>query len=187
MTDNGMTERTVFSLAFPAPTLQLCLFHTLRSFAREVMLDKMGIRAGQRDSLLGIFNAMAAARCEQQFDEQCVLLQEMDTPVATAYFQRNWLLNKHEWVSCFKVTHFTLGEQTKNRINSLNGRIKTVCSRFASLDNFFSDFFCVLRVLFGERDHSSIIARVSKPTQQQLLTPHAFDLVLSQIARRETV
>ena len=114
----------------------------------------------------------------------------------TAYFQRNWLPIKHEWVSCFKAKHFTLGEQTNNRLESLNGKIKSVCSRFASLDNFFSDFFCVLR---GERDHSSIIARVSKSTHeaanvtdddrqyQALLTPHAFDLVLSQIARRETV
>ena len=63
MTDKDMTEHTVFSLAFPAATLQLCLFHTLHSFSREVTLDKMGIRAGQRDTLLGIFNAMAAARC----------------------------------------------------------------------------------------------------------------------------
>ena len=73
MTDKDMTERTVFALAFPAATVQLCQFHTLRSFSREVMLDKMGIRAGQRDS--AIFSAMAAACCEQQFDEQCVLLQ----------------------------------------------------------------------------------------------------------------
>ena len=116
----------------------------------------------------------------------------------TAYFQRNWLPIKYECVSCFKTKHFTLGEQTNNRLESLNGKIKSVCSWFASLYNFFADF-CVLRVLRGERDHSSIIARVSKSTHevanvtdddrqyQALLTPHAFDLVLSQIARHETV
>ena len=62
MTDKDMTERNAFSLAFPAATLQLCLFHTLRSFSREVTLDKMVIRAGQCDALLEVFNAMANAR-----------------------------------------------------------------------------------------------------------------------------
>ena len=196
MTDKDMTERSVFSLAFPAATLQLCLFHTLRSFSREVTLDKMGIRAGQRDALLEVFNAMANARSEQQFDEQCVRLEEMAVPVASAYFQRNWLPVKHEWVSCFKARHFTLGEQTNNRLESLNGKIKSVCSRFASLDTFFCDFFSVLR---GERDHTAIINRVSKSTNkgvnvtdddrryEALLTPHAYGLVLAQVARRDAV
>ncbi|KAI0223316.1 hypothetical protein LSAT2_025470 [Lamellibrachia satsuma] len=150
MTDKDMTERNAFSLAFPAATLQLCLFHTLRSFSREVTLDKMGIRAGQRDALLEVFNAMANARSEQQFDEQCVRLEEMAVPVASAYFQRNWLPVKHD-------------------------------------------------VLRGERDHTAIINRVSKSTNkgvnvtdddrryEALLTPHAYGLVLAQVARRDAV
>ena len=157
-----MCERNVFSAAFPAASLQLCLFHTLHSFSREVTLDKMGIRAGQRDALLKIFNAMAVARCERQFDEQCTLLEDMAIQPALAYFRRNWLPTKHEWVSCYKVRHFMLGEQTNNRLESLNGKIKSVCSGFASLDTFFSDLFTVLRVLRGERVHTSIIARISK-------------------------
>ena len=37
MTDKDMTERNVFSIAFPAATLQLCLFHTLCSFSRGTL------------------------------------------------------------------------------------------------------------------------------------------------------
>ena len=65
MTDKDMAERSGFSAAFPLASLQLCLFHTLRSFSREVTLEKMCIRVGHRDALLAIFNAMAVARSEQ--------------------------------------------------------------------------------------------------------------------------
>ncbi|KAK2138097.1 hypothetical protein NP493_8916g00000 [Ridgeia piscesae] len=110
VTDKDMCERSVFSVAFPEATLQLCLFYTLRSFSREVTLDKMGVPVGQRDALLHIFNAMAIARCEQEFEEQCALLEEMAIPTALTYFRRNWLPIKHEWEKCFKVRHFMLGE-----------------------------------------------------------------------------
>ena len=90
MTDKDMAERTVFKAAFPLASLQLCLFHTLRSISREVTLEKMGIRVGQRDELLGVFNAMAVARSEQAFEDQCAALEGMNIPAALTYFRRNW-------------------------------------------------------------------------------------------------
>ena len=121
----------------------------------------------------------------------------MAVPVASAYFQRNWLPVKHDWVSCFKARHFTshLASRptTALKVSMENSR---VCSRFASLDTFFCDFFSVLR---GERDHTAIINRVSKSTNkgvsvtdddrryEALLTPHAYGLVLAQVARRDAV
>ena len=41
--------------------MQLCLFHVMRSKSREITMDKMGVRSGQRDALLAIFGAMATA------------------------------------------------------------------------------------------------------------------------------
>ena len=81
---------------------------------------------------------------------------------------------------------------------SLNyGKIKSVCSRFASLDVFFADFYSLLRVLRGETEHSAIIHRISTTSRKvanltndnrqysSLLTPYAYNLVLSQIALRD--
>ena len=141
---------------------------------------------------------MAVARCERQFDEQCALLEDMAIQPALAYFRRNWLPIKHEWVSCYKARHFMLGEQTNNRLESLNGKIKSVCSGFASLDTFFSDLFTVLRVLRGERVHTSIIARISKSTvataattedrrYETFLTSYTYGHALAEIAKRDTV
>ena len=197
MTDKDMAERSVFSAAFPSASLQLCLFHTLRSFSREVTLQKMGIRVGQRDALLAIFNAMAVARSEQAFEDQCAALEAMNIAAVSTYFRRNWMPIKLEWVQCFKSRCFTLGETTNNRLESLNGKIKSVCSRFASLHDFFEDFFSLLRVLRGETEHSAIIHRISTTSRRvanlttddrqysTLLTPYAYNLVLSQIALRD--
>ena len=60
------------------------------------------------------------------------------------------------------VTKFTLGEKTNNRLESINGKLKSVCSRFASLSCFFDHFFAVLSVLCNERDHSTVMALVGK-------------------------
>ena len=197
MTDKDMAERTVFKAAFPSASLQLCLFHTLRSISREVTTEKMGIRVGQRDALLSVFNAMAVARSEQAFEDQCAILEGMNIPAALTYFRRNWLPIKLEWVQYFKSRCFTLGETTNNRLESLNGKIKSVCSRYASLDAFFADFFSLLRVLRGETEHKAIINSISTTSRKvahltdddrrysSLLTPYAYNLVLAQIALRD--
>lgn len=52
MSDKDLNERAVFRKEFPAAVLQLCLFHTLRSFRREINCEKLGIRSGERDHAL---------------------------------------------------------------------------------------------------------------------------------------
>ena len=135
----------------------------------------------------------------------------MNIPAALTYFRRNWLPIKLEWVQYFKSRCFTLGETPNNRLESLNGKIKSVCSWFASLDAFFADFFSLLRVLRGETEHKAdffsllrvlrgetehkaIIHRISTTSRKvahltdddrqysSLLTPSAYNLVLAQIA-----
>ena len=40
MADKDMTEREVFAAAFPNAELLICLYHTFRSFRREIVTDK---------------------------------------------------------------------------------------------------------------------------------------------------
>ena len=44
ITDKDFIERAVFNEEFLEASLHICLFHTLRSFRREVTCDKLGIR-----------------------------------------------------------------------------------------------------------------------------------------------
>lgn len=48
LTDKDMSERNVLSKAMPQANLQLCLFHVLRSFRREITPEKLGISISQK-------------------------------------------------------------------------------------------------------------------------------------------
>ena len=69
LTDKDMTERSLFSGEFPDAKMQLCLFHTLRTFKREFTLDKMEISAGQREYLLELLSRMTYAKSEGVYTE----------------------------------------------------------------------------------------------------------------------
>ena len=162
-------------------------------------MDKMGVRSGQRDGLLAIFGAMATARSNVVFEQQCALLEQADVPAATEYFKKNWLPITHQWVSCMKARKFTIGETTNNRLESFNAKVKSVCSKYASLDTFFKEFLAVLRVLRDERVHTSAVASISHAITapgnvteddlqyKELLTPYAYEKLLKQIGRRESI
>ena len=59
MSDKDFNERAVFRKEFPGSALHICLFHTLRSFRREVTTEKLGLRPGERDHALEIITKMA--------------------------------------------------------------------------------------------------------------------------------
>ena len=50
MSDKDINEREVIKEVFPDASVLICLFHTLRTFRREVTCERMGITSGQRSS-----------------------------------------------------------------------------------------------------------------------------------------
>ena len=44
MSDKDFTEQNTFAKCFPGASLNICLFHTLRSFRREITCEKMAYR-----------------------------------------------------------------------------------------------------------------------------------------------
>ena len=84
---------------------------------------------------------------------------------AFADFEKNWLPIKKDWVSCFMGRCFNLGESMNNRLESFNGKIKSVCLRFASLYSFFQyNFLSMLRVRAAWREEDA--CQRHRPHQQ---------------------
>ena len=52
VTDKDMTERIVFKSEMPHIQLQLCLFHVLRTFKREITVEKYSITGREKDTIL---------------------------------------------------------------------------------------------------------------------------------------
>lgn len=135
MSDKDFNERAVFKREFPQATLQICLFHTLRSFRREVTTEKMSIRPGERDHVLEVLLKLAYSKTEAEYDENYQDLMQCGLKTVIAYYNSNWHDIRREWVQCFKDGCFTLGERTNNRLENINGKIKSVCTRYIHVNS----------------------------------------------------
>lgn len=129
MSDKDFNERAVFKKEFPNAALHICLFHVLRSFRREVTTDKLSIRPGERDHVLEIISKLAYSNSESEYDEHYQDLLKSGLKTVISYYNANWHGIREQWVACYKDVCFTLGERTNNRLESINGKIKSVCCR----------------------------------------------------------
>ena len=190
--DKDFTERDAFKNCFPEASLNICLYHTLRSFRREITCDKLGITSAERLRCLELVSKLAYAKSNKEFDTHWAEIKATKLNSVIEYLELNWLPIKHQWVACFKDEGLNLGENTNNRLESLFSKIKSVCSKYASLLQFFHEFFSVLRTLRNERNHHYLMALARKPVENQHcdpgvqqyaqhLTPYAFQFVRTQM------
>ena len=198
MSDKDFTERTVFLIEFPQASLLICLFHTLRSMRREVTCEKLGLHPGDRDNALEILTKLTYSKSETEYLENYECLLKSGLQSVIDYYNDNWHPIRYQWVECFKGANFTVGERTNNRLESINAKVKSVCSKYASLSTFFDQFFAVLSCLRNERDHATLMAMVKKRVGTfapesaeeqfaQILTPYALDFVVKQLNFRKKV
>ena len=198
ISDKDFTERSVFEAEFPGASLIICLFHTLRSMKREVTCEKLGLRPGERDHALEILTKLAYSSSTDEYDQHFLELQGCGLRSVIAYYNTNWHPIRQQWVECYKGANFTAGERTNNRLESINAKIKSVCSNYASLSTFFEEFFAVLACLRNERGHETLMAMAKKrvttleadsPEEQfaKLLTPFSARYVQKQIVLRKNV
>ena len=156
----------------------------------------MEISVGQRENLLELLSRMTYAKSEGVYIETYEEFKATNIWPAIEYFDRNWHPIRDEWVMYAKGDAFCLGETTNNRLESINGKIKSVCFKYASLSKFFDEFFAVLTILRDERSHSIVMSQIRKPTSLRqsypnlndeeikyadYVTPYAFDLIATQI------
>lgn len=192
MTDKDFVKRTVFSKEFPDAALTICLFHTLRSFKREITCEKMQIRSGERDHALELIVKLAYSKSEAVYNDNYEMLLQSGPSSVISYFNTNWHPIRAQWVECYKGVNFTLGESTNNRLESINSKIKSVCSKHVNLTTFFDQFFAVLSCLRNERDHATLMAVVKKrvvksvPNSPEweyasIATPYAFYFLQQQL------
>lgn len=176
--------------------LLICLYHTLRSFGREVKCDKMGITSEQRDQCLCILQALAYASDEDAYNRNMDRLFAVGCEKVNKYFKECWDPIRHEWVAGLKERHLTLGDTTNNRLESINAKIKSVCSANACLQNFFKDFHTYLASMRTERRHRALMSFIKIPTNPvpvelvpyfEFLTPFAFGFVMSEHSKSLTV
>ncbi len=145
MADKDMTERNVFASTFPEAKLLICLYHTLRSFRREVVMDKMGISSGQRTLSLELLQQMAYATSEDAYSDIYSRFCACAPGIVISYFNQNWHTIHEQWVLGMKYSSCNFLNNTNNILESINQKLKSVISRYSSLEEFVEKFFLILQ------------------------------------------
>lgn len=108
------------------------------------------------------------------------------------YFEQNWHGIKEEWVMGFKFSIGNFLNNTNNRLESINGKLKQVVSKFSSLEFFIEQFFVILPVLRNERSYKAVYSYQKTPVvpydvnspegaYTSFLTKYASSFVLHQL------
>ncbi|XP_065681323.1 uncharacterized protein LOC124811174 [Hydra vulgaris] len=168
MTDKDLNERDVLRGAFPGVSLLLCLFHTLRTFSREITTAKLGITSGERISSLEFIQKLAYATLEKNYDELYRLFVSSAPSTVIDCYNNNWHNIRDEWVFGLKFVSGNLMNSTNNRLENFNGKLKEVIDCNSSLENFLDKFYVVLTSMRNERDHRTIF-------QMQKVSVDVFD------------
>ena len=154
--------------------------------------------AGERDHALEILTKLVYSASEAEYLQHYQVLLDSGLRSVIRHYNSNWHPICYQWVECFKGVNFTVGERTNNRLESINAKVKSVCSKYSSLSTFFDQFFSVLSCLRNERDHVTLMTMVKKrvtdvpadsPEEQfaHYLTPYAFNHVEAQLSLQKRV
>ena len=191
MADKDMVERDIIAEKVPSAALMICLFHTLRTFRREITVEKMNLNAAQRVTVLEIIAKLAYARDEDDYLKYYQQLKETKLTEVIDYFDTNWHGIKEQWVEGLKRESCHYLNSTNNRLECINQKIKSVVSKHSPVLNFFEDLMKCLDSLALERDHRAAMIFKKNPVNllleheclsqyRDLLTPYAFSFVLKQ-------
>ena len=89
MSDKDMTERDVLSEEIPNAVLQICLFHTLRSFKQAISTEKLHITSDQRQMTLEITTKLVYSKNETAYQKHYQELIDTKLKPVIDYFNKN--------------------------------------------------------------------------------------------------
>ena len=193
ITDKDMTERLVFKSCLPSVNLQICLYHTLRTFSREVTMEKMKVSSTERTTALHPIEKLAYSQSREDYDNKYAeLMSKVPASIAT-YYNSNWHSISDEWVKGLKTYH--LQNETTNRVESFFSKLKTYFSP-RSTDTLTGLFAC-LETMWSERRYRQVktlnkvkVNLTLQPEKenfqlkyQDLLTPYAYQILEPQLKK----
>jgi len=185
-----MKERNVIKQVFPNSALTICLFHILRTFNREIICDKRNITPDKRDTVKEVIQSIVYCKSEMEYNNLYQHLNTIALETVMEYYNKIWHLIRDEWVIGMTYMTGNFMNKTNNRLESFNGKLKSVISCFSTLENFVEKLFIVLKCIRLERDKNAVKLVQKHPIQMSqttelhkyydLLTPYAYNFLKKQ-------
>ena len=157
MADKHLNESHILKECFPSVSVLICLFHTLRSFKREIPDKRFSLSESQNISLKALLQKMCYVRNVKDYVNTFKTFCQVAPVELRQYFLEHWHPIRSEWVLGDKCQTGNFLNTTNNRLESINSKLKSVIDCYSSLENFVKQFFNALYVLRNERDNKAAI------------------------------
>ena len=128
-------------------------------------MKRWGITSAERLRALEILSSLAHSKTSKEYETHPYELKHTNITSVIEYVMEGSHPIREQWVACFKEKHLHLGETITNRLESMFSKFKSVCSRYASLLQFCSEFMSVLLCLREERNHHYVTAITRRQTE----------------------
>jgi zinc finger SWIM domain-containing protein 3 len=162
-TDRDLVERQVLHEELSQAPLLVRPLHVLQTFRRDVTCERMSITPPQRDTCLEILQHIVHSQSREEYNEKCKLLEQAGIQTVVDYYKNVWEEIRQEFVECFSGMNLPFGSRPDSKPDSINEKVKRVCSRRNStLVDFYSELLIVLHDLRTERDDRMIHSLLQK-------------------------
>ena len=191
MGDKDITARGIVKEIFGIP-MYICAFHTAKIFNRTVTTDGIGVTKEERELSLAILEKMIYAYSEERYMELYHELVRCVPESVCVYFQENWHGIRHDWVKGL-MTDSNFLNDTNNRNESLNAKLKLFCEISSFFTEFVSDFLTYLTCVHNnERNQKAVLNFCKKPTYKMsedqasyfdYVTKYDYDFIDSEMSK----
>lgn len=121
----------------------------------------MNITTDERNLCLSLLQKIVYSESPEEYDDYYVQLVDKAPIQVVDYFHTNWHENREEWCSHYMIGN--LGNETNNRLESLNGKMKEEMERNNYLSSFAIAFFQWLSGFNRENNFKASKNFIKKP------------------------
>ena len=155
MADKDFNERAMIKELFPTATVLIWSFHSLRSCKRKISDKALGLAEGAQVVLKELLHSMCYAKSEDEYTKHYENFMNAAPLHVQKYFDKNWHNIRQEWVLSFVFSCSNFLNTTNNRVESFNGKLKSIIQSYSSLEEFLHGLFTTLYATRNERNHKA--------------------------------
>lgn len=152
--DKDFADRSIYTEKFPGAVLQICLYHALLIFHREVTTVKREITADERLQALEVLQRIVYAPSSSAYDAIHQELCDLNLKNVTDYFNKYWHPIRDEWTLYGRNKYVYFLNTTNNRSERLNRTLKEIGNRYSNLLIFFQNLST--SVISSEKDIKAV-------------------------------
>lgn len=188
--DKDFTEWKVLKEEFPEASILFCQWHVMKAMFKK-MAD-CDVDKSERDHVRDLLRELVYSNSQDEYDDTKREVYSITNESFWKYFESNWDVCQHMWVSFKRDFNLHLGNTTNNRLESHNQKLKDLTQRSSSLTEMFRNVIRFVTTSMSEYCHnvfkeefttctSADDGLTGVPDIRASCTQYAADLIVAQL------